>query len=271
MDPGPRAPATLCPGRRAGRQPALRPGREGQRPRVRGPAGRGLRRLRERGLRRGPPPARLHCGAAPVPAECGGAALAKEVEVLGGLLAASPARPSWPWSAGPRWRTSSRCSRCWRPRWTRWSWAAAWPSPSWPPRASASAARCWIDDARRGLPGPAGSGIEILAAHRHPGAGARADLRSAGGGRGHAAASRSSSGDLPDGWTGLDIGPETAARLRRGRAVGRHRAVERAARAPSRTPASPRAPGWWPRPWPTARVLASSVAATAPARSRSWA
>ena len=51
--------AELAPGRRAAREPALRPGRGGQRPGLRGQAGRGHRRLRQRRLRRRPPRPRL--------------------------------------------------------------------------------------------------------------------------------------------------------------------------------------------------------------------
>ena len=75
MDPVRERLARPVPRRRADREPALRPGREGQRPGLRGPAGRRLRRLRQRGLRGGPPRARLDRRAAPVPAQRGRTAL----------------------------------------------------------------------------------------------------------------------------------------------------------------------------------------------------
>ncbi len=67
--PGPRgAVAAGPPGRTAG-EPPLRPGRDGQRPRLRGEAGQPPRRLRERRLRRVPPAACLGGRAAGHPAE----------------------------------------------------------------------------------------------------------------------------------------------------------------------------------------------------------
>ena len=73
--PGPRAAASPLPRRGADREPPLRPGREGQRPRLRAAPDRRLRRLRRRGLRGGPPGPRLHRRPAPVPPERGRAAL----------------------------------------------------------------------------------------------------------------------------------------------------------------------------------------------------
>ena len=59
-------------------------------------------------------------------------------------------------------------------------------------------------------------------------------------------------GDLPDGWTGLDIGPDVGRRLRRRGPPGRDGAVERpAGRLRGRALRRP-ARGWWPRPWPSA-------------------
>ena len=121
-----------------------------------------LRRLRERGLRGGPPPPRLHRRAAAVPAQRGRPAPGPR-----GRGARRPARtarpgPSWPWWAGPRWPTSSRCSRCWPPRSTRWWWAAAWPSPSWPPRASGSGSSLLDVDRIADCRALLDSGIEIL-------------------------------------------------------------------------------------------------------------
>ena len=117
--PGARAPGRAVPRRRAGGEPALRRRREGQRPRLRGLADRGLRRLRERGLRRGAPPSRLHRRAAAVPAERGRPAPGQRGRGAG-------RRPRVPGPAvrrrrraGPRWPTRSRCSRRWPPRWTR--------------------------------------------------------------------------------------------------------------------------------------------------------
>ena len=61
---------------------------------------------------------------------------------------------------------------------------------------------------------------------------------------------RSSAATCPTAGRGLDIGPETAERLRRGHRRGRHGAVERPARAWSRTTASP------PGPTAVARAVA---------------
>ena len=58
--------------------------------------------------------------------------------------------------------------------------------------------------------------------------------------------------DLPDGWLGLDIGPETATAFAEAVADGPHGAVERAARRRSRTTGSPAGPVASPRPSPTA-------------------
>ena len=56
------------------------------------------------------------------------------------------------------------------------------------------------------------SGVRDPAADRHPGPRARRDIRAALGlGTGRGASVKVIEGDLPDGWTGLDIGPDTAA------------------------------------------------------------
>ena len=99
---GARAAGRAGAGRRAAREPALRPGRGGQRPGVRRPAGRGLRRLRQRRLRGLAPGARVDRGAAAdlpsarrAPARRGG---------RGARAACGPTRsgPSSPSSAAPR-------------------------------------------------------------------------------------------------------------------------------------------------------------------------
>ena len=82
-------PGRAGAGRRAAREPAVRPGRGGQRPGLRGQAGRGHRRLRRRRLRRRPPRPRLDRRTAA--ARCRrrpGRLLAQ-----GGRGAARPARP----------------------------------------------------------------------------------------------------------------------------------------------------------------------------------
>jgi hypothetical protein len=141
MDPVRDRLQVLCPGVELGRTCASTRG-EGQRPRLRATPDRRLRRLRGRGLRGGPPGAtppssarRSSCRARP-------AALRQGGRGPGGHLGAARPGPSWPWWAGPRWPTSSKCSRRWPPRWTRSSSAGAWPSRSWPPGDSTSAAPC---------------------------------------------------------------------------------------------------------------------------------
>ena len=137
-----------------------------------------------------------------------GLRLAREVEVLGRILDARP-DPSWPWSAGPRWPTRSRSSTRWPPRWTRWWSVAAWPSPSWPPRGARVGSSLFdaghLEDCRALLD----SGLEILLP---------TDIRAlepggtfGAGGIGSRGGVKVIEGDLPDGWTGLDIGPDSAA------------------------------------------------------------
>ncbi len=167
------------PRRGADREPALRPGREGQRPRLRAAADRRLRRLRGRGLRCGPPRPRLHRRAAAVPAERGRAALRPGDRGAGRDPGAAGAARSWRSSAAPRWPTSSRCSRSWPPRWTRWSSGAAWPTRSWPPAGSSVGSslldESHLDDCRALLD----SGVRHPAADRHPGPRAGRHLRAA--------------------------------------------------------------------------------------------
>ncbi len=71
------------------------------------------------------PPARLPSAA--------GRLLAREVEVLGGLLVA-PARPFVAVVGGAKVADKLGVLGPCSPGWTRWWWAGAWPSPSSPPR-----------------------------------------------------------------------------------------------------------------------------------------
>ena len=153
----------LCPGRGAAREPALRPGREGQRPRLRAAA-------RSTGFDAYVNEAfgaahRAHAsivGPPQLPAQRGRAALRPGGRGAGRHPGAPGPALRGRRRRAPRWPTSSRCSRSWPPRWTRWSSAAAWRSPSWPPRATTSGARCstptHLEDCRALLD----SGVRIL-------------------------------------------------------------------------------------------------------------
>ena len=191
--------------------------------------------------------------------------------MLGGILEPSRRGPSSPWWVGPRWPTSSPCSRCWPPRWTPSSSAAGWPSPSWPPGARASGARSSTQTTSRTAAPCSLRACEILLPDRHPGPRARRHLRAARRGTGHGASVKVIEGDLPDGWTGLDIGPGPAAAFAGVVAGAGTVLVERAARRVRGQPLRRAGPRSWPKPWPSARASRSSAAATAPARSRSWA
>ena len=166
--------AALCPGVELHENLRFDPGEKANDPAFVDRLVDGLRRLRQRRLRRrrtGPTP-RSSARRSSLP-ERGRAALRQGGR--GARAASSSARPgpSWPSSAGPRWPTSSACCRSSLTRSTRWSSAAAWPSPSWPPRATTSAARCstqtHLDDCRALLD----SGDRHPAADRHRGPRAR--------------------------------------------------------------------------------------------------
>ncbi len=111
----------------------------------------------------------------------------------------------------PSWRTSSKCSRCWPPRWTRWSSGGGMAYTFLAARGqevgSSLLDESHLADCRALLD----SGVEILLP---------SDIRALepGGTFGQPAGSQGPrgsvkviEGDLPDGWTGLDIGPDSAA------------------------------------------------------------
>ena len=135
------------------REPALRSGRGGERSRVRREPRRARRRLRRRRVRRRAPRPRVDrraaAGAAVAPP---GRLLAREVEVLGGLLddAEAPVRRD------PRRREGQRQARCASTRCsnaaTRCSSAARWRSRSSPRRARRSATRSSQADQVDALP-----------------------------------------------------------------------------------------------------------------------
>ena len=139
--PGGRPPGRALPGGGADRQPAVRPRREGQRPRLRRPAGRRPRRLRERGVRGRPPGPRLGGRSAAPAAERGGAPAGP-----GGRGARRAARRAGPTvrgrsRRGQGGRQAGRRPRRWPPGPTSSRSAARWPSPSSPPSATTSGRR----------------------------------------------------------------------------------------------------------------------------------
>ena len=121
-----RARPSSCPGVALLENLRFDPGREGQRPGLRGPrwstgstptstTPSGSRTARHASIVGPPDPPARRPPAASWPGRS---------RSSGGLLDA-PGRPSWPWSAGPRWPTSSGCSRPCSPGSTCWSSAAA--------------------------------------------------------------------------------------------------------------------------------------------------
>jgi phosphoglycerate kinase len=180
-----------------------------------------------------------------------GLRLAKEVEVLGGILEQPGPALRGRRGRGQGGRQDRGAQGRWPPRWTRSSSAAAWPSPSWPPGDSTSGAPCSTIRPPRGLPGAPRLGHSTSSCRPTSGPSSPAGRsgrprtgRPAGG-------VKVIEGDLPDGWTGLDIGPDAAAAfadvVRQAGTVlwnGPLGAFE--------DPASPPAPAWWPRRWPTA-------------------
>ena len=193
-----------------------------------------------------------------------GLRFAKEIEVLGGIRK-QPARPFVAVVGGAKladklevlkvlatkvdtlvvgvgWRT-----RSWPPADRRWA-TRCWTSRTWP-----TAGPCWTRASRsccRPTPVP---WSPAAPSGRPPGRRPRGSVKVI-------------EGDLPDGWTGLDIGPDSAAAFAEV-APAPAPCCGTAPWAPLRTPASPRAPALWPRRWPTAPASRSSEEGTAPARS----
>ena len=134
--------------------------------------------------------------------------MAREVEVLGGLLD-RPARPFVAVVGGSKVADKLGVLRALAPNVDVLAVAGAWPSPSWPLWVTTSGPRWWTWIGSRTAGGCSTRGPDP-AAHRRGGARARGDVRARRRGTGHGDA-KVLERDLPDGWTGLDIGPETAA------------------------------------------------------------
>ena len=154
--------------------------------------------------------------------------------------------PSWPWWAGPRWPTSSACSRPCSTGSTPWWSVGAWPSPSWPPRATTSAARWSTATASTSAPRCSASGKPILLPDRHrgPRAGGRVRLRLHRG-RGPHGRGRRARRLAGPGHRARDASPPSPSAIAGAGTVlwnGPMGVFEDAGSAPAR-PA-------WPRPWP---------------------
>ena len=179
-----------------------------------------LRRLRRRGLRRGPPRPRLHRRAAAVPAERGRAALRQGGRGPRAASWSTRPGPSWPSSAAPSWPTSSRCSKVLATKVDTLVVGGGMAFTFLAARGQHVGSSLFdpthLQDCRDLLD----SGVRIRAPDRHPGPGARRDLRPALDGHGPRGSVKVIEGDLPDGWTGLDIGPDTAAAFAREVATG---------------------------------------------------
>ena len=258
---GARAPGRALPRGRAAREPALRPGRGGQRPRVRRVAGRGLRRLRQRGLQRVAPRPRVDRD--PADAWCPrrpGRNLEREVDAL----LAPARRPGAALRRRRRRRQGRRQARggapCSRARadavivggGMAFTFLAA-------ARATPSARRCSTTVAPRGVRRAARDAATVVLPLDAPGPAPRARPSAATAGPTRPCPSAR---DIPDGVVGLDVGPETRGALRRGDRRRAQRSCGTARWASSRTRASPRAPRRSRARSPRRARTASSAAAT---------
>ena len=146
-------------------------------------------------------------GPAELPARAPPACCCRRRSSRSASSSASPSGRSWPWSAAPRWPTNWACSRPCCTMWTPWWWAGEWPSRSSPPRGTTSAGSL-VDRDR------IGECAELLASGTpihlptdivalEPGADFGCDCTEG--------EVRTVGADVPDGWQGLDIGPETVA------------------------------------------------------------
>ena len=237
------------------------PGEEAQRPRLRREADRRLRRLRQRGLRRGAPRATPPSSGPPqfLPSAAG-LLLHGRSRCWAACSARRPGR-SWPWSAGPRWPTSSGCSRSCS---TKVDTLVVGGGMAFTFLAAAGPRRRQVAGGRRPhrrVRRAARVGHARSCCRPTSWPSSRAARSGCDCDRG--ARSGRVGDEIPDGWPGLDIGPGHGQGVRR-RDRGRPAPCCGTARwAPSRTTGSPPGPPGWPRPWPTAPASRWSAAATA--------
>ena len=253
--------AELAPGRRAAREPALRPGRGGQRPGLRGPAGR--RASTPTSTTPSAPPTAPTPRSSARPARCRrppGACCQQEVEVLLGLRDAPEAPVRRRARRGQGQRQARRDRGAARASSTRSSSAAACASRSSPPRATRSATRCSSPTRSTPAggcspPAPSRSTCPRTSSASHAD-GTVADVR-------HPAARRRQ---------GPRHRPRLGGRVRRRHHRRPHRVLERPDGHVRGRPLRRRHPHRGRRRWPTPRRSPSSAAATRPPRwpSSAW-
>ena len=214
MDPVRERLTALCPGIELGENLRFSPGEKANDPAFRGLSHRGLRRLRERGLRGGPPPPRVDRRTAAVPAERGGPAPGPRGRGAG----RHPGLPGPPLRRRGRWSQGGGQDR--GPQGARAQGRHAHrgrrdgvhlPGRAWASRVGSSLLDPdRIDDCRALLD----SGVDIRlptdTRALEPG-GTFGREAGQSGGVGPRGGVKVIEQDLPDGWTGFDIGPESAA------------------------------------------------------------